>query len=106
IRAWEPVIYSVPVLGRAKGVGGAPLDWCVAVSNGRTRDGDFRSAKPRKFSLWLFRLLGLGAHPEDELVDVFPGSGAVTRAWQDYMARATRSRRGEEQAALFDGATP
>jgi len=38
--------------------------------------------KPPEFSDWLFRLLG--ALPGDTLIDVFPGSGMVTRAWLDY----------------------
>jgi len=35
--------------------------------------------KPAAFCDWLFRLLG--ASRGDELDDLFPGSGAVTRAW-------------------------
>lgn len=103
IRAWEPVLYSVPVTPRAKH--GAGLDWTVAVSNGHTRDGKFQGAKPRKFSFWLFRLLGLGMHPGDELVDMFPGSGAVTRAWDEYRALAV-TRRGVTQGSLFSDPPP
>lgn len=40
--------------------------------------------KPPEFSVWMFRLLG--ARRGDELVDLFPGSGAVTRAWERYTA--------------------
>lgn len=38
--------------------------------------------KPRQFCYWLFELLGL--QPGDEFVDMFPGSGAVSRAWEDW----------------------
>ena len=39
-------------------------------------------AKPAVFIRWVFDLLG--ALPGDELVDIFPGSGGVGRAWQIY----------------------
>jgi hypothetical protein len=39
-------------------------------------------AKPEKVCHWAFELLG--AHPSDDLVDLFPGTGAVTRAWQSW----------------------
>lgn len=38
--------------------------------------------KPAAFCEWLFRLLGAG--PDDSLEDLFPGSGAVRRAWALY----------------------
>lgn len=41
--------------------------------------------KPPKFCRWLFTLWG--ARPGDELVDMFPGSGAVTRAWGRFVAQ-------------------
>jgi hypothetical protein len=36
-------------------------------------------AKPDRVCRWLFEVLGL--EPNDELVDLFPGTGAVTRSW-------------------------
>lgn len=41
-------------------------------------------AKPQQFSYWLFLLLGLKRG--DELVDLFPGSGAVGRAWLQWQS--------------------
>lgn len=38
--------------------------------------------KPPEFATWMFQQLG--AQAGDELVDLFPGSGAVTRAWELY----------------------
>jgi hypothetical protein len=38
--------------------------------------------KPREFCDWLFACAGL--EPEDEFVDLFPGSGAVGRAWESF----------------------
>ena len=39
-------------------------------------------AKPRSFARWIFGILN--AEPGDELVDLFPGTGAVTSAWQEW----------------------
>ncbi len=41
--------------------------------------------KPAAFCEWMFRLLGAAAG--DELVDLFPGSGAVSRAWGLYTSQ-------------------
>lgn len=45
-------------------------------------------AKPAVFIRWIFDLLG--ALPGDEFVDVFPGSGGVSRAWELYCSEAAR----------------
>ena len=39
-------------------------------------------AKPEKVCHWAFELLG--ARPEDELHDLYPGTGAVTKAWRTW----------------------
>lgn len=39
-------------------------------------------AKPESVVWWL--LAALNAKPDDEFVDLFPGSGAVTRAWETW----------------------
>jgi hypothetical protein len=44
-------------------------------------------AKPAAFCRWIFELLG--AQPGDELVDVFPGSGGIGRAWDIYAGSAS-----------------
>jgi hypothetical protein len=41
--------------------------------------------KPDEFCWWLFDLLGMT--PDDEFVDMFPGSGAVTRAWEQWRSQ-------------------
>lgn len=43
--------------------------------------------KPGPFCQWVFDCAGLG--PDDEVVDIFPGSGAVGRAWTTRQATAT-----------------
>lgn len=75
--AWEPIIvYGGRKLGRE-----VPTvrDW---VSANITLQKGTSGAKPLDFSFWLFEFVGLT--PEDEFVDLFPGSGAVTRAWDQW----------------------
>lgn len=43
--------------------------------------GTLMGRKPIAFCAWLFDLLGM--LPGDELVDLFPGTGIVTRAWAE-----------------------
>lgn len=43
--------------------------------------GDLMGRKPIAFCAWLFDCLGMV--PGDELVDLFPGTGMVTRAWRE-----------------------
>ncbi|WP_067807557.1 hypothetical protein [Actinomadura formosensis] len=84
LNAWEPVIYSggrpadpSHVDGR---VGARRVDSLVhGISPMTTLPGRVIGAKPAAFCRWVFDLLG--AAPGDTLDDLFPGSGAVTRAW-------------------------
>lgn len=39
-------------------------------------------AKPEAVCHWAFELVG--ARPEDDLDDMFPGTGAVTEAWRTW----------------------
>jgi hypothetical protein len=78
--AWEPVILRG---GRKRAAADLTVrDW-VAVS-ATTRRG-LVGAKPEAFCFWLFACLGL--RPGDEMDDLYPGSGAVTRAWRRYCAQ-------------------
>lgn len=97
LSAWEPVIYRG---GRARPSAGADrrVDALVHVSRPRTTDRRrVVGAKPGAFCRWLFELLG--AQQGDELVDLFPGSGGVARAWAD----ASRARRVGEVLADASG---
>jgi len=50
----------------------------------RARKGElFLGRKPRAFCRWVFDLLG--AQRGDTLDDLFPGTGAVTAAWEEYV---------------------
>jgi len=67
-------------------------DYCAV--NIAMRKG-FPGAKPEGFCFWVFDLLG--ARACDEMHDLFPGSGAVGRAWEKYRARLVG-----QGASLFD----
>jgi len=69
-------------------VGGRPVahppgercdDALVAVGRQRSHPGAMPGMKSAAFCSWLFGLLGL--RQGDELEDLFPGTGAVARAW-------------------------
>lgn len=72
--AWEPVFIK-PARKRPKE---APTcrDWVAA---NITMKRGLAGAKPERFCFWLFD--ALGAEPGDELVDLYPGTGAITKAW-------------------------
>jgi hypothetical protein len=77
--AWEPVIVRG---GRKRGREQETMrDWVAAPI---TLKKGLAGAKPEKFCWWLFDVLGMT--PDDELVDLFPGSGAVVTAWQAWRA--------------------
>lgn len=71
---WEPVIV-VPARHLRPGA----RDWLAAQP--ARRGGDLPGRKPIAFCGWLFGLLGM--RPGDELVDLFPGTGVVGRAWRE-----------------------
>jgi hypothetical protein len=79
--SWEPLIVA----------GGRPLqvdavqdlaDGLVAVGRFRRFPGAMVGMKPPAFAEWMFRQLG--ASRVDRLDDLFPGSGAIRRAWARY----------------------
>lgn len=77
--AWEPIIVRG---GRKRERTQATVrDWVAA---NITLQRGLSGAKPDGFCFWLFEVLGMGAG--DELVDLYPGSGAVTRAWPRFLA--------------------
>jgi hypothetical protein len=78
--AWEPVI----LYGGRKRTRKQPTvrDW---VSANITLERGLSGVKPDYFSNWLFEALNLTR--DDELVDLYPGSGAVTAAWEKWRRR-------------------
>lgn len=85
--AWEPVIVKParkPVVSKRL----VMRDWIecpITLRRGLT------GAKPEKVCHWAFELLG--AHPEDELLDLYPGTGAVTEAWRTWRGLFTLPER-------------
>ena len=78
--AWEPVIFKpARQLGR-----GVPTcrDW---VSANVTLKRGLSGIKPDAFCFWLFTVLGMQAG--DDFDDLYPGSSAVTRAWQTWQGQ-------------------
>lgn len=74
--AWEPVLVKAP---RKPVVSGRVVmrDWIMCPI---TMQRGLTGAKPDAVCRWAFEVAGL--EPEDELVDMFPGTGAVTKAWE------------------------
>jgi len=75
---WEPVIFKG---GRRRTDRSEPTvqDWCsvpIALKRGLV------GAKPEGVCFWVFAMLGV--QPGDTLVDLYPGTGAVTRAWEKW----------------------
>lgn len=73
--AWEPVIVKParkPVVSKRLVL----RDW---VAENITLRRGLTGAKPEAVCHWAFEVVG--ARPDDELIDLFPGTGAVTRAW-------------------------
>jgi hypothetical protein len=84
---WEPVILRG---GRRAGARTWPRDWLVCSPDlytlRRKPAEHVTGSKPRAFLEWVFRCLG--AQSGDELVDLFPGSGAVAAAWEAFAAQS------------------
>jgi hypothetical protein len=79
--AWEPVIVKAarkPVVSKRL----VNRDW---VAESITLRRGLTGAKPEAVCHWAFEMLG--ARPEDELHDLFPGTGAVTEAWRTWRGK-------------------
>ena len=78
--AWEPVIFKAVKRDRSAAT---VRDWTSC--NITMRKG-LTGAKPEAFCFWLFDLLGASAN--DELEDIFPGTGIVGRCWDAFCGAA------------------
>ncbi len=78
--AWEPIIFK-PCRRMAEDYSGnfVMRDWIEAPMTMRR---GFVGAKPEAVCHWAFEVLGMTK--DDELVDLYPGSGAVGRAWESW----------------------
>ncbi len=77
VYAWEPLLFRG---GRHHGKDFV-LDW-VRTPAFMWASRSVKGRKPEEFAFWLFRMLNL--REGDTLVDLFPGSGAVTWAWEKW----------------------
>jgi len=68
-------VIVVPARRRMPGV----RDALVAAA---ARSGELPGRKPLEFCSWLFQLLG--AQPVDSMDDIFPGTGIVTKCWNEF----------------------
>lgn len=84
--AWEPVIFK-PARVKRDRKEKTVRDWVAA--NITIKKG-LVGAKPPKFCFWLFDLLG--AEPEDELFDLYPGTGIVSVCWNNWRLQKTNSK--------------
>lgn len=78
--AWEPIIFK-PVRKPRELL----VDYVRAnpmIGSHREGDSPVKGQKPLAFCFWLFCALGL--RMGDTFADLYPGSGAVTRAWQEW----------------------
>lgn len=79
--AWEPVIVKAarkPVVSKRL----IMRDW---IQESITLRRGLTGAKPEAVCHWAFEMVG--ARPEDDLVDLFPGTGAVTKAWATWQKK-------------------
>jgi hypothetical protein len=79
--AWEPVLIKA---ARKPTVTGRIImrDW---INCSITLQRGLTGAKPEKVCHWAFELLG--AVPDDDLLDLFPGTGAVEKAWNTWRSQ-------------------
>lgn len=90
--AWEPVVFK-PARRRTR-EDMTVRDW---VSVGITLRKGLVGVKPKTFAFWLFEILGL--ERDDELSDLFPGSGAVTVAWNEWCGQSVLEPNGRSPVA-------
>lgn len=83
LSSWEPVIYLVPEGRRDRSAGPAVRDLLSAP----VLPQGFLGSKPPAWTRWVLELLGYDPSA-DELLDMFPGSGAVTSAADGMLALA------------------
>lgn len=78
--AWEPVIVK-PARKPVVKPGMVYRDW---IAEPITLKRGLTGAKPEKICRWAFELCGADA--ADEFCDLFPGTGAVSRSWDNWRA--------------------
>lgn len=89
--AWEPVIFWG---GRKRGREDLTIrDW---VSANITLQTGVHGAKPKAFCYWIFDILGMFI--DDEFDDLFLGSGAVSKTWEEWKRQIPMCKFGQRHA--------
>lgn len=89
---WEPVLFWG---GRKRGRNIPTIrDW---ISANMTKQKGLMGAKPIKVCYWIFEMLG--TLPGDEFFDLYPGTGIVTRAWENW-----NNQMSVRNLPMFEGA--
>jgi hypothetical protein len=89
--AWEPVI----VMAARKPVVSGRCVMRDYIAEPITMRRGLTGAKPETVCRWCFEVMG--ADPGDDLDDLFPGSGAVSRAWETWRAQGSLLSQGGAQ---------
>lgn len=77
--AWEPILVKPLRKAEPNRIDGMVMrDWLS--ENIVLNKGEFAGAKPERLCCWLFEVSGL--NPDDDFFDLYPGTGAVARAWE------------------------
>lgn len=84
--AWEPVL----VKAARKPIVKEGMTYRDFISESITLKRGLTGAKPEKVCHWLFEVMG--CEPDDELHDLYPGTGAVSRAWESWKAQPSLLR--------------
>jgi hypothetical protein len=92
--AWEPVIVR-PARMRSFDGYSTVRDW---IAEPITLQRGLTGAKPDAVCRWLFEVMG--CQPDDDLVDLYPGSGAVGRAWSSWATQLALPTEPCEQLSL------
>lgn len=94
LSTWEPLIVAggrpLPIELGGEPVVQALEDTLVYKGRFSSYPGALIGMKPPQFAEWMFRQLG--AAPGDSLDDLYPGSGAVLRAWWRHVGPAGERR--------------
>jgi hypothetical protein len=83
--AWEPVIVKQ---GRKNHDSGKLFYDYISVKPPiftRGKHSGVHGEKPKEFCIWIFQAMGMES--DDEFIDLFPGSGAVSKAWMQFKSQ-------------------
>jgi hypothetical protein len=90
---WEPVLFKPCRSRKGRFTVRDYVDAHITLQKGVC------GVKPDRFCYWLFETLAM--LPEDTFDDLFPGSGAVSRAWERWRAKELERRVTSEPYGLY-----